>query len=70
MKQKKIRHRNIPIEVLEEEHRPEDFIPLYPFVKADMKIIRERIKREREAKKKGKKKSYMSSNTYLHSRQP
>lgn len=55
MKQKKIRHRNIPKEVLEEEHRPEDFIPLYPFVKADMKIIRERIKREREAKKKGKK---------------
>ena len=53
MKQKKIRHRNIPKEVLEEEHRPEDFIPLYPFVKAAMKTIRERIRRGRETKKKG-----------------
>lgn len=55
MKQKKIRHRNIPIEIFGAEHRPEDFVPLYPFAKADMKIIRERISRERKAKKKGKK---------------
>lgn len=51
MKQKKIRHRNIPKSVLEAEHSPKDFIPIYPFV--DIRTIRERI-RLRKEKDKGK----------------
>ena len=54
MKQKKIRHSNIPIEMFEAEHCPEDFVPLYPFAKAGMKIIRERISRERKAKRRAR----------------
>lgn len=51
MKQKKIRHRNIPKSVLETEHSPEDFMQINPFV--DIRTIRERIKLRKE-KKKGK----------------
>ena len=51
MKQKRIRHRNIPKSVLEAEHSPEDFIKINSFV--DIRIIRERI-RQRKERKKGK----------------
>lgn len=51
MKQKRIRHRNIPKSVLEAEHSPEDFIQINPFV--DIRTIRERI-RLRKEKDKGK----------------
>ncbi|MFC2321326.1 MAG: hypothetical protein ACFNM4_07340 [Prevotella nigrescens] len=51
MKQKKIRHRNIPKGVLEAEHSPEDFTQINPFV--DIRTIRERI-RQRQERKKGK----------------
>lgn len=52
MKQKKIRHRNIPKSVLEAEHSPEDFIQINPFV--DIRTIRERIRLNVEKRKKGK----------------
>lgn len=40
--------------MFEAEHCPEDFVPLYPFAKAGMKIIRERISRERKAKRRAR----------------
>ena len=46
MKQKKIRHRNIPKSVLEAEHSPDDFIQINPFV--DIRTIRERIRLRKE----------------------
>ena len=49
MKQKRIRHRNIPKSVLEAEHSPEDFIQINPFV--DIRAIRERIRLRQEQKK-------------------
>lgn len=49
MKQKRIRHRNIPKGVLEAEHSPEDFIQIKPFV--DIRTIRERIRLRKEQKK-------------------
>lgn len=52
MKQKRIRHRNIPKSVLEAEHSPEDFIQINPFV--DIRTIRERIRVEKGKRKKGK----------------
>lgn len=52
MKQKKIRHRNIPKSMLEAEHSPEDFIQINPFV--DIRTIRERIRLNVEKRKKGK----------------
>lgn len=52
MKQKRIRHRNIPKSVLEAEHSPEDFIQINPFV--DTRTIRERIRLNVEKRKKGK----------------
>lgn len=51
MKQKKIRHRNIPKSVLEAEHSPEYFMQINPFV--DIRTIREHI-RLMKKKKKGK----------------
>lgn len=42
MKQKRIRHRNIPKSILEAEHSLEDFIQINPFV--DIRTIRERIR--------------------------
>ena len=46
MKQKRIRHRNIPKIVLEAEHNSEDFIQINPFV--DIRTIRERIRLRKE----------------------
>lgn len=46
MKQKKIRHRNIPKSVPEAEHSPDDFIQINPFV--DIRTIRERIRLRKE----------------------
>ena len=52
MKQKRIRHHNIPKSVLETEHNSEDFIQINPFV--DIQTIRERIRLNVEKRKKGK----------------
>lgn len=49
MKQKRIRHRNIPKSILEAEHCLEDFIQINPFV--DIRTIRERIRLRKEQKK-------------------
>ena len=49
MKQKRIRHRNIPKSILEAEHSLEDFIQINPFV--DIRTIRERIRLRKEQKK-------------------
>lgn len=50
MKQKRIRHRNIPKSVLEAEHSLEDFIQINPFV--DIRTIRERIRLRTEKEQK------------------
>lgn len=52
MKQKRIRHRNIPKGVLEAEHSIEDFIQINPFV--DIRTIRECIRVKVGKRKKGK----------------
>ena len=52
MKQKRIRHRNIPKSILEAEHSLENFIQINPFV--DIRTIRERIRLNVEKRKKGK----------------
>lgn len=49
MKQKRIRHRNIPKSILKAEHSLEDFIQINPFV--DIRTIRERIRLRKEQKK-------------------
>lgn len=49
MKQKRIRHRNIPKSVLETEHNSEDFIQINPFV--DIQTIREYIRLNVEKRK-------------------
>lgn len=50
MKQKRIRHLNIPKSVLEAEHSLEDFIQINPFV--DIRTIRERIRLRTEKEQK------------------
>ena len=49
MKLNKIRHYNIPKEILEEEHDPRTYGVINPFV--NIRTIRERMKREKEERK-------------------